>query len=163
MEPWPAQIRWQDLAPSDLPALGDVRPVALRPTTLLRSLRPAFWIALLIFLAVLGLMATGKQHSTLAALVGVASLFGISTLIGTPTNILIGSYAGISFGGFLLNRTPGVLLAMVGLIVNSEWQYRRELGSRQSASPELLQQLIERARIRQPGEQMSHFSVAPRR
>jgi len=36
---------------------------------------------------------------------------GISTLIGTPTNILIGSYAGLSFNDFLIKLTPGVLLA----------------------------------------------------
>lgn len=54
-------------------------------------------------------------------------VFGIGTLIGTPTNILIGSYARISFAGFLWNLTPGVLMAMGGLIVYGEWQYRREL------------------------------------
>ncbi|GAB4529272.1 MAG: hypothetical protein Fur0018_15730 [Anaerolineales bacterium] len=45
-----------------------------------------------------------------------SNVVGISTLIGTPTNILIGSYAGISFNDFLRNLTPGVVLAFVGLI-----------------------------------------------
>ena len=261
-----------ELSPSDLLILRDGRPVVLPPTILLRSLGPAFWITALIFLAVLALMATGKQHNTLAALVGVASLlavsylgspvredlfifdfrsallyvdwnviflimgmmiviavveetgvfqwlafksyqlsggrrwlllamlmvvagvtsalldnvttmllmapitvqialalgmnplallmpevmasnvFGISTLIGTPTNILIGSYAHISFSGFLFNLTPGVILALGGLIVYAEWQYRQELVSEDGASAELLQRLSERGRILQPEE-----------
>jgi len=37
---------------------------------------------------------------------------GISTLIGTPTNILIGAYADIGFSDFLVNQTVGVLLAL---------------------------------------------------
>ena len=261
-----------ELTPSDLRSLRDGRPVVLPPTVLLRSLGPAFWISTLIFLAVLGLMATGKQHNTLAALIGVASLFavsylgsavredlfvfdfrgallyvdwnviflimgmmiviavveetgvfqwlafksyelsggrrwlllailmvvagitsalldnvttmllmapitvqialalgmnplallmpevlasnvfGISTLIGTPTNILIGSYARISFSGFLWNLTPGVVLALGGLIVYGEWQYRKELASGDGASADLLQRLSERGRILQPEE-----------
>ncbi len=261
-----------ELTSADIGSLRDGRPVVLPPTVLLRSRGPAFWITTLIFLAVLGLMATGKQHNTLAALVGVASLFavsylgspvredlfifdfrsallyvdwnviflimgmmiviavveetgvfqwlafksyqisggrrwlllailmtvtgitsalldnvttmllmapitvqialalgmnplallmpevlasnvfGISTLIGTPTNILIGSYARISFGGFLWNLTPGVMLALGGLIVYGEWQYRRELASGNGASADLLQKLSERGRIVQPEE-----------
>ncbi len=261
-----------ELSSSDLESLREGRPIVLPPTLLLRSRGPAFWITTLIFLAVLGLMATGKQHNTLAALVGVASLFfvsylgpplrpdlfifdfrsallfvdwnviflimgmmiviavveetgvfqwlafksyqlsggrrwlllailmvvtgvtsalldnvttmllmapitvqialalgmnplallmpevlasnvfGISTLIGTPTNILIGSYARISFSGFLVNLTPGVLLALGALIAYGEWQYRHELKSGHSASVDLLQRLAERGRILQPEE-----------
>ena len=37
---------------------------------------------------------------------------GISTLIGTPTNILIGAYADIGFTDFLVNQTVGVLVAL---------------------------------------------------
>jgi hypothetical protein len=37
---------------------------------------------------------------------------GISTLIGTPTNILIGAHAGIGFTDFLVNQTAGVLVAL---------------------------------------------------
>lgn len=260
------------LTSEDLQRLRDGRPVVLPPTVLPRSLDPAFWVTALIFLAVLGLMATGKEHNTLAALIGVASLFavsylggavredmfvfdfrgallyvdwnviflimgmmiviavveetglfqwlafksyqisrgrrwlllailttvtgvtsafldnvttmlliapitvqialalginplallmpevltsnvfGISTLIGTPTNILIGSYAGISFGAFLWNLTPGVVLAVAGLIAYSEWQYRQELAASKGASADLLKQLSERGRILQPEE-----------
>ncbi len=80
------------------------------------------------------------------------SVVGISTLIGTPTNILIGSYGKISFNAFLANLTPGVLLALVGLIIYSELAYRRELraaGAR-GISPLLLEKLAERARITEP-------------
>ncbi len=76
-----------------------------------------------------------------------SNVVGISTLIGTPTNILIGSYAGISFNDFLGNLTPGVLLAFLGLVGYSEWVYRHELRSAGQASPLLLQKLAENANI----------------
>ena len=81
-----------------------------------------------------------------------SNVVGISTLIGTPTNILIGSYSKISFNDFLVNLTPGVLLALVGLILYSEFAYRRELGeaSADSVSPLLLERLAERAQITEP-------------
>lgn len=46
-----------------------------------------------------------------------SNVVGISTLVGTPTNILIGSFANISFNDFLINLTPGVVLALIGLMV----------------------------------------------
>ncbi len=81
-----------------------------------------------------------------------SNVVGISTLIGTPTNILIGSYGDISFSAFLNNLTPGVLLALVGLIVYSELAYRRELraGGGSRVSGLLLEKLAERARITEP-------------
>jgi Na+/H+ antiporter NhaD/arsenite permease-like protein len=83
-----------------------------------------------------------------------SNVVGISTLVGTPTNILIGSFADISFSDFLVNLTPGVLLAMVGLIVYCQFIYRDELktpGESAGLSPLLLERLEERGRIRQPG------------
>jgi Na+/H+ antiporter NhaD/arsenite permease-like protein len=82
-----------------------------------------------------------------------SNVVGISTLIGTPTNILIGSYGDISFNAFLTNLTPGVLLALVGLIIYSELAYRRELrvGGGRGVSALLLEKLAERARITEPG------------
>ena len=77
---------------------------------------------------------------------------GISTLIGTPTNILIGAYADIGFNGFLVNQTPGVILALavMSLIVlvmfRSEW--RKTPGG---ISPALYAKLAENGRIREPG------------
>jgi Na+/H+ antiporter NhaD/arsenite permease-like protein len=79
-----------------------------------------------------------------------SNVAGVSTLVGTPTNILIGSYAGITFNDFLKNLTPGVLLALVGLVVYSELAYRRQLRQGSATSPMLLEKLAERARITQP-------------
>ena len=81
-----------------------------------------------------------------------SNVAGISTLIGTPTNILIGSYAKLSFNDFLTNLTPGVLLAMVGLIIYTQLVYRRELrpSGADGVSNLLLERLAERARITEP-------------
>jgi Na+/H+ antiporter NhaD/arsenite permease-like protein len=80
-----------------------------------------------------------------------SNVAGISTLIGTPTNILIGSYAQISFNDFVKNLTPGVLLALVGLIIYAELSYRHELrAAKGSVSADLLQRLADRARIAEP-------------
>ncbi len=76
-----------------------------------------------------------------------SNVIGISTLIGTPTNILIGSYGNISFNDFLANLTPGVLFAFIGLVVYSILIYRKELAAARSASPMLLERLAERAQI----------------
>ncbi|MCF6278654.1 MAG: hypothetical protein L3J16_07900, partial [Anaerolineales bacterium] len=75
-----------------------------------------------------------------------------STLIGTPTNILIGSYGGISFNDFLTNLTPGVLLALLGLVIYSEIIYRKELqpAATGGLSKVLLNKLAQQAQITQP-------------
>jgi Na+/H+ antiporter NhaD/arsenite permease-like protein len=81
-----------------------------------------------------------------------SNVVGISTLIGTPTNILIGSYGKISFNAFLSNLTPGVLLAMIGLIIYTEYVYRKDLHAEEEVgiSALLLESLSERARITEP-------------
>ena len=79
-----------------------------------------------------------------------SNVAGISTLIGTPTNILIGSFAGISFNDFLLNLTPGVVLAFVGLGIYSQLLYHRDLKKTGATPAELLARLEERARITEP-------------
>ena len=262
-----------ELSPATIEALRAGQSVVLLDTILPRRISPAFWVATLIFLGMLVVIATGKLHNTLAALLGtslalavsylarplledlyifdfatamsyvdwnviflimgmmiiiavvertgifqwmayqayrisrgrlwlllpilmvvtgVASAFldnvttmllmtpitiqialamgmnplalllpevmasnvvGISTLIGTPTNILIGSYARITFNDFLKNLTPGVLLALVGLIIYSELIYRRQLWSSEHGgmSPVLMERLAERGRIIEPG------------
>jgi Na+/H+ antiporter NhaD/arsenite permease-like protein len=80
-----------------------------------------------------------------------SNIGGISTLIGTPTNILIGSYADIGFGGFLVNLTPGVLLAQAALtiyvLVVYRHQYRQVSGG---LSPAMLDRLREDGRITKP-------------
>ena len=82
-----------------------------------------------------------------------SNVVGISTLIGTPTNILIGSYAHLSFNDFLTNLTPGVLLAMIGLVIYCQLTYRHELRSSSTGgiSGLLLEKLAERAQITEPG------------
>jgi Na+/H+ antiporter NhaD/arsenite permease-like protein len=82
-----------------------------------------------------------------------SNVAGISTLIGTPTNILIGSYGKISFNAFLANLSPGVVLALLGLVIYSEIVYRREMRSPsedEGASQMLIDKLAERARITEP-------------
>lgn len=79
-----------------------------------------------------------------------SNVIGVSTLVGTPTNILISSYANISFNDFLFNLTPGVLLAFVGLIFYSAVVYRKELASARETSEMLMQKLEERGKITEP-------------
>lgn len=79
-----------------------------------------------------------------------SNVVGVSTLVGTPTNILIGSYAGISFNGFLKNQTPGVLLAFIGLVIYSIITYKKDLSNAQTASETLMNKLEERGKITQP-------------
>jgi Na+/H+ antiporter NhaD/arsenite permease-like protein len=80
-----------------------------------------------------------------------SNVAGISTLVGTPTNILIGSYGKISFNAFLTNLTPGVLLAIIGLIIYTEYIYRKDMQSDEKGiSALLLNNLAERARITEP-------------
>ena len=89
-----------------------------------------------------------------------SNVVGISTLIGTPTNILIGSFARISFADFLTNLTPGVLLALLGLIIYSEWVYRQELkpGEEKEVPEALVEKLEEQAQITEP-EQLKKAGV----
>lgn len=82
----------------------------------------------------------------------VSNVAGVSTLVGTPTNILIGSFANISFNNFLIQLTPGVLLAIVGLIIYTQIAYRHELQSSGEAPSALTERLVERARITEPGQ-----------
>ena len=80
-----------------------------------------------------------------------SNIAGISTLIGTPTNILIGSHAGLSFSDFLINLTPGALLALVGLVAYSLFVYRRDLINPAGASRAIPDELNSRGKITQPG------------
>jgi Na+/H+ antiporter NhaD/arsenite permease-like protein len=79
-----------------------------------------------------------------------SNVIGVSTLIGTPTNILIGSFADITFNDFLLNLTPGVILAFIGLTVYSWFTYRKDLKEAKTGSQLLLEKLEERGKITKP-------------
>jgi len=81
-----------------------------------------------------------------------ANVGGLSTMVGTPTNILIASYSGISFSAFLFNLTPGVLLSLAGVAGYSLWRYRRQIHAASGhVSTNLLERLEEGATIAQPG------------
>jgi Na+/H+ antiporter NhaD/arsenite permease-like protein len=84
---------------------------------------------------------------------------GISTLIGTPTNILIGAYSGLSFNDFLTNLTPGVLMALVALAIYILLRYRKQfLTQGGELSENLLNRLRETGRITEPDKlRMSGF------
>ncbi|MGD8583864.1 MAG: ArsB/NhaD family transporter [Chloroflexota bacterium] len=76
---------------------------------------------------------------------------GISTLIGTPTNILIGAHAGIGFTDFLVNQTAGVVAALIIMALYVLWHYRAEWRKQSGGiSPGLYQVLEENARIEHP-------------
>jgi Na+/H+ antiporter NhaD/arsenite permease-like protein len=76
---------------------------------------------------------------------------GISTLIGTPTNILIGAHAGIGFSGFLVNQTLGVIVALAIMGGYVLWHYRAEWRKQSGGiSERLYQRLEENARIENP-------------
>ncbi len=79
-----------------------------------------------------------------------SNVVGISTLVGTPTNILIGSYGNISFSEFLINLTPGVLLSMAGLIGYSLYVYRKDYRAAGEIPEKMLERLEERGQITAP-------------
>ena len=80
-----------------------------------------------------------------------SNIGGISTLIGTPTNILIGSYADIGFADFLIKLTPGVVLAQTALTIYVLVVFRREYREVSGGlSPAMLDRLRENGRITRP-------------
>ena len=73
---------------------------------------------------------------------------GLATLVGEPTNILVGSYAGFSFNDFLINLTPGVMLSMLGLFAYVQLRYRQQYAKHGAGlSPALLERLRQNAQI----------------
>jgi Na+/H+ antiporter NhaD/arsenite permease-like protein len=78
-----------------------------------------------------------------------SNISGISTLIGTPTNIIIGAYANISFNDFLVNQTLGVLLALVAMSGFVLFFYRKEWRKQSGGiSPKLYEILRKNGQIR---------------
>ncbi len=57
-----------------------------------------------------------------------SNIGGTATLIGDPPNIMIGSYAGLTFMDFVIDLTPVCLISMVVLFVYSKFAYGREYG-----------------------------------
>ena len=57
----------------------------------------------------------------------MASNFGgTATLIGDPPNIMIGSYAGLTFNDFVLNLAPVVIVVIVAQIIYNKFVYGRD-------------------------------------
>jgi Na+/H+ antiporter NhaD/arsenite permease-like protein len=56
-----------------------------------------------------------------------SNIGGTVTLIGDPPNILIGSYAHLSFMDFTTGVGPGAVLALVGYLLLVRWQARKQM------------------------------------
>ncbi len=57
-----------------------------------------------------------------------SNIGGTATLIGDPPNIMIGSYAGLTFVQFVKNLTPVVVVSMMVLYVFTKFVYKQEYG-----------------------------------
>ena len=55
-----------------------------------------------------------------------SNIGGTATLIGDPPNIMIGSYAGLTFMDFVKNLAPVCVLSMIVLFVYNKFVYNRE-------------------------------------
>ena len=78
-----------------------------------------------------------------------SNIGGISTLIGTPTNILIGAHAGIGFNDFLANQTVGVVIALMASGLYVIFHFRIEWKKTGSGISETLYETLQKnARIR---------------
>ena len=76
---------------------------------------------------------------------------GITTLIGTPTNILIGAYADIGFTDFLFNQTPGIVVALILMAAYVLWHYRAEWRKHSGGISETLYATLEKnAELKDP-------------
>ena len=80
-----------------------------------------------------------------------ANLGGTASLIGSPANVMIGSYADIGFTDFASKLAPGALIAQVALILCVLWLNRKEYRRADSrVSDTLMARLAENARISDP-------------
>ena len=79
-----------------------------------------------------------------------SNVVGVSTLVGTPTNILIGSFGDITFNDFLSNLTPGVVFSFLVLIFYSYFIYKKDLNKAHKPSDTLMEKLAERGKITEP-------------
>jgi Na+/H+ antiporter NhaD/arsenite permease-like protein len=73
-----------------------------------------------------------------------SNIGGITTLIGTPTNIIIGAYAGIGFTDFLANQTLGIVLALAAMSGFVLFFYRKEWKKTSGGISERLYELLEK-------------------
>ncbi|WP_342769480.1 ArsB/NhaD family transporter [Nocardioides silvaticus] len=66
----------------------------------------------------------------LISLILASNIGGMSTLIGDPPNIIIGSRADLSFVDFLVHSLPLTVILLVGFVVAARWLFRKDLGAR---------------------------------
>ncbi len=70
-----------------------------------------------------------------------SNLGGTATLIGDPPNIMIGSYAHLTFTDFLIELTPVVIISMFALVMMMKYYYGKEY-KKAKLSPEKINDLL---------------------
>lgn len=63
----------------------------------------------------------------LISLVLASNIGGMSTLIGDPPNIIIGSRAGLSFTDFLVHSLPLTIILLALFLVMARWLFRKDM------------------------------------
>ena len=71
----------------------------------------------------------------LIAEVFASNIGGVSTLIGDPPNIIIGSRAKLSFNDFLMHLAPVAIIALVALVAALPLLFRGTFGVHADRSP----------------------------
>ncbi len=82
-----------------------------------------------------------------------SNLGGTATLIGDPPNIMIGSYAHLTFIDFVIELTPVVIIAMIALILMMKMYYGKEYKKARLSTEkvaDLLRRLKEEYKITNP-------------
>jgi len=77
-----------------------------------------------------------------------SNIGGTATLIGDPPNIMIGSYAGLTFMEFVKNLAPTVTVSMIVLFIYTKFAYGKDYGkARIEDVPSFIAQLREEYKI----------------
>jgi len=63
----------------------------------------------------------------LISLILASNIGGMSTLIGDPPNIIIGSRSGLSFTDFLVHSLPLTIILLALFLVMARWLFRRDM------------------------------------
>jgi len=96
-------------------------------------------------------IAVALGFSPLALLIPeilASNIGGTATLIGDPPNIMIGSYAGLTFGDFVINLAPVCAVALIFLFVQTKFTYGKEFSRAKIADvPALIAKLREEYKI----------------
>ena len=97
---------------------------------------------LLIVPVAIAIADTLKIHPTpfLLTQILASNIGGTATLIGDPPNIMISGPAGLSFGDFMINLAPPVIIILAVTLLGFYFVYRRELTTDQESIEELMKQ-----------------------